>query len=337
MSKFRFFSTDLAIDLGTANILVYKKGEGIVVDESSVVALDADTDQIVSIGNEAKDMLGKTPEKLFILLPLEGGMISDFDLTEAMLNYFFNKVNPGFSLFQPRVVICVPSGVTDVQRRAVEDAALHAGCRDVILVEESLAASFSLMKENDDKKSMMIVNTGAGTSEVAVISLNGIVTSKSIRKGGDYIENNIINYLKNSKKLEIGKNTAEYIKKNLLSLKVDRGDDEIEVDGRHIVKGTPTTVKLKSKELISCVIPFMDDLIDTINIVLENTPPELAADIKRNGIFLTGGNSLLDGLKEYLQVNLILDIKRAENPLTSTIDGAGIILENLDEFLKQSR
>ncbi|MDO4593840.1 MAG: rod shape-determining protein [Tissierellia bacterium] len=333
MSKFRLFSTDLAIDLGTANILVYKKNEGLVVNEPSVVALDAQSDQIVAIGQKAKDMLGKTPDKLIALRPLAKGMISDFDLTEAMLNYFFKKVNPGFSLFQPRVVICVPSGVTDVQRRAVEDAALHAGCRDVILIEESLAASFGLDESLKDK-SKMILNTGAGTSEVAVISLDGIVTSKSIRKGGDTIDENIISFFRNEKKLEIGKITAEDVKINLCSLKVDRSDEKMVVHGRDILKGRPHSIEITSKELIPSIIPFLDELIETVMIVLENTPPELSADIKRNGIILTGGNSKLDGLKEYLSRNIKLDIITYDNPLTATIDGSGYILSNLDKFLR---
>lgn len=333
MAKFRIKASDLAIDLGTANTLVYKKNFGLLVNEPTVVVLDQTNHELIKIGNEAKEMLGKTPEKYFALYPLENGIVSNFDFTEAILNHFFDKVNPGFSILQPKVVISIPSGVTDIQRRAVEDAALHAGCRDVILIEESLAACAGALKNVKSPEGKMIINIGAGTGEVAVISMGAIVCSKSIRSGGDDIDKNIINYIKKRYKVEIGKLTAEKIKNELCSLKVDKANNSMIVSGRDLRKAMPVSITVKSQEFISCFENYLEKLLDAIMIVLESTPPELSADIKKNGIVLTGGLSLLDGLREYIQNYINLKIIAVKNPELVTIKGCGYILENLEDFI----
>ena len=327
-------ATDFAIDLGTSNILVYKKGEGLIINEPSSLVLDENHTKVVAVGQQAKDMLGKTHEDIQVVKPIKNGVITDFNLTEAMLNYFFGKVNIGFSLIQPRVVIVVPSGITDIQKRAVEDAALHAGSRDIILVDESLAAAYGMNLSPDEPRGILLINMGAGTSQVAVISLNGIVVSATINKGGDYLDEKIVDYFREEKGLEIGKNTAEQIKINLASLKIKDGNNEMEVNGRDLNDARPKTVKVISSELVSCILPFADEVCDMVLVALEKTPPEISSDIKRNGFGLSGSLSMLKGLGEYIEKKIGLKSYRSEDPSTDAILGAGQILENPDKFLK---
>lgn len=332
--KFQMIATDFAIDLGTSNILVYKKGEGLIINEPSSLVLDENHTKVVAVGQQAKDMLGKTHEDIQVVKPIKNGVITDFNLTEAMLNYFFDKVNLGFSLIQPRVVIVVPSGITDIQKRAVEDAALHAGSRDIILVDESLAAAYGMNLSPDEPRGILLINMGAGTSQVAVISLNGIVVSATINKGGDYLDEKIVDYFREEKGLEIGKNTAEQIKINLASLKIKDGNNEMEVNGRDLNDARPKTVKVISSELVSCILPFADEVCDMVLVALEKTPPEISSDIKRNGFGLSGSLSMLKGLGEYIEKKIGLKSYRSEDPSTDAILGAGQILENPDKFLK---
>lgn len=332
--KFQMIATDFAIDLGTSNILVYKKGEGLIINEPSSLVLDENHTKVVAVGQQAKDMLGKTHEDIQVVKPIKNGVITDFNLTEAMLNYFFDKVNLGFSLIQPRVVIVVPSGITDIQKRAVEDAALHAGSRDIILVDESLAAAYGMNLSPDEPRGILLINMGAGTSQVAVISLNGIVVSATINKGGDYLDEKIVDYFREEKGLEIGKNTAEQIKINLASLKIKDGNNEMEVNGRDLNDARPKTVKVISSELVSCILPFADEVCDMVLVALEKTPPEISSDIKRNGFGLSGSLSMLKGLGEYVEKKIGLKSYRSEDPSTDAILGAGQILENPDKFLK---
>lgn len=332
--KFQMIATDFAIDLGTSNILVYKKGEGLIINEPSSLVLDENHTKVVAVGQQAKDMLGKTHEDIQVVKPIKNGVITDFNLTEAMLNYFFGKVNIGFSLIQPRVVIVVPSGITDIQKRAVEDAALHAGSRDIILVDESLAAAYGMNLSPDEPRGILLINMGAGTSQVAVISLNGIVVSATINKGGDYLDEKIVDYFREEKGLEIGKNTAEQIKINLASLKIKDGNNEMEVNGRDLNDARPKTVKVISSELVSCILPFADEVCDMVLVALEKTPPEISSDIKRNGFGLSGSLSMLKGLGEYIEKKIGLKSYRSEDPSTDAILGAGQILENPDKFLK---
>lgn len=330
----RMVATDFAIDLGTSNILVYKKNEGVIIDEPSMIVLDQNNTKVLAIGQEAKDMIGKTPSNIHVVKPIENGVITDFNLTEAMLKHFFNQVNHGTSIFQPKVVICVPSGITDIESRAIEDAALHAGSRDIILVDESLAAAFGMGLTPEDPRGILLLNLGAGTSEVSVISLNGIVTSKTINKGGDYIDDAIIDLFREKKRLDIGRQTAEDIKINLLSLRVKDGENSMSVDGRDLLSAAPKTVDIKSKDLVECIMPYADEIVSMIYEVLEKIPPELTADIKKDGFGLTGGISKVRGLREYIEHKLNLSSYLSENPETDAILGTGKILEDPDRFFK---
>ena len=332
--KFQIIATDFAIDLGTSNILVYKKGEGLIINEPSSLVLDENRTKVLAVGQEAKDMLGKTHDDIQVVKPIQNGVITDFNLTEAMLNYFFDKVNVGFSLVQPRVVIVVPSGITDIQKRAVEDAALHAGSRDIILVDESLAAAYGMNLSPDEPRGILMINIGAGTSQVAVISLNGIVVSETMNKGGDYLDEKIVDYFRQEKNLEIGKNTAEEVKINLASLKIKDGNNEMEVNGRDIMDARPRTVNVMSNELVSSILPYADEVCEMVLEALEKTPPEISSDIKRNGFALSGALSKLSGLGEYIEKKIGLKSYRSEDPATDAILGAGQILENPDKYLK---
>lgn len=330
----RMVATDFAIDLGTSNILVYKKNEGIILNEPSLIVLDENNTKVLAIGNEAKEMIGKTPSNIHVVKPIVNGVITDFNLTEALLSHFYNEVNPGMAFLQPKVVICVPSGITDIESRAIIDAALHAGSRDIILVDESLAAAFGMGLTPEDPKGLLLINLGAGTTEVAVISLNGIVISKTLNKGGDYIDEAIIDLIRENKKLDIGKNTAENIKVDLLSLKVKDAEKAIDVDGRDLLTAAPKTVNVSSKDLVDCILPFADDVVSMIYEVLEKVPPELTADIKRDGFALTGAFSKASGLREYIENKLGLSSFMSEDPATDAILGAGKILEDPDRFYK---
>ncbi len=330
----RMVATDFAIDLGTSNILVYKKDEGLILNEPSLIVLDENNTKVLAIGNEAKEMIGKTPSDIHVVKPIINGVITDFNLTEALLSHFYNEVNPGMSLLQPKVVICVPSGITDIESRAIIDAALHAGSRDIILVDESLAAAFGMGLTPEDPKGLLLINLGAGTTEVAVISLNGIVTSKTLNKAGDKIDEAIIELLKDKKKIDIGKNTAENIKINLLSLKVKDAEKTMNIDGRDLLSAAPKTVNISSKDLVDCILPFADEVVSMIYEVLEKVPPELTADIKRDGFALTGAFSKASGLREYIENKLGLSSYMSEDPATDAIVGAGKILEDPDRFYK---
>ena len=332
--KFKMIATDFAIDLGTSNILVYKKGEGLIINEPSSLVLDENHTKVIAVGQQAKEMLGKTHEDIQVVKPIKNGVITDFNLTEAMLNYFFDKVNVGFSLIQPRVVIVIPSGITDIQKRAVEDAALHAGSRDIILVDESLACAYGMNLSPNEPKGILLINMGAGTSQVAVISLNGIVVSSTINKGGDYLDEKIVDYFREEKGLEIGKNTAEEVKIKLASLKVKDGNSGMEVNGKDLNDSRPNTAKVLSSELVTCILPFADEVCEMVLATLEKTPPEISSDIKKNGFALSGSLSQLSGLAEYIEKKIGLKSYRSEDPSKDAILGAGQILEDPDKFLQ---
>lgn len=332
--SFKIVATDFAIDLGTNNILVYKKNEGVIINEPSMMVLDQNNTKVLAIGDKAKEMIGKTPSSIHVVRPIENGVITDFNLTEAMLKHFFNQVNPKTTIIQPKIVICVPSGITDIESRAIEDAALHAGSRDIILVEQSLAAAFGMGLTPEDPRGILLLNLGAGTSEVSVISLNGIVTSKTINKGGEYIDDAIIDLFREKKHMDIGKTTAENIKNNLLSLRVKDGENSMNVDGRDLVSAAPKTTDIKSKDLIECIMPYADELVNMVYEALEKIPPELTADIKKDGFAFTGGLSQVKGLREYIENKLHLSSYTSDNPQLDAILGAGQILDDPDRFFK---
>lgn len=334
---FRLVAKDIAIDLGSANIKVFQKEEGVVLNEPSVIVMDHTSSDILAVGSAAKDMIGKTPDKLIAVSPLAGGVVSDFNLTEALLNYFYQKINPGFSLLQSKVVISLPSGIREIEAKAVEEAALHAGARDVILVDESMAANFGMGLSPEDPRGILTINIGASTSEVSLISMNGIVSKKSLKKAGSYIDENIARYFKENKGLEIGINTAENVKISLMSLKLKDADNSMVVEGRDVESAKPESVEVVSSDLVDCILPFLDEIIEMVYEVMEKIPPELSSDVKRDGFVLTGGMASLQGLREFLEnkINLIATV--SENPSMDAINGCGVILENPDRFLKYKK
>jgi len=324
------FSNDLSIDLGTANTLVYQKGKGIVMDEPSVVAVHKDTNRVLAVGKEAKNMLGRTPGSIVAIRPMRDGVIANFEITEAMLRYFIQKVHNRKTLVRPRIVISVPSGITQVEKRAVRDSAQSAGAREVYLVEEPMAAAIGAGMPIQEPSGNMIVDIGGGTTEVAVISLSGIVYAKSIRIAGDEMDEAIVNYVKRKYNLLIGERTAEQIKIEIGSAFPQEVKQTIEVKGRDLVAGIPRTQGISDDEIREAMLEPVNAIVDTIRIALERTPPELAADIVDKGIVLAGGGALLRGLDALIREETGLPITIAEDPLTCVARGTGKVLDELD-------
>jgi rod shape-determining protein MreB len=332
------FSTDLAIDLGTANTLVYVKGKGIVLSEPSVVAVRMDErvkNRVLAVGSEAKRMLGRTPGNIVAIRPMRDGVIADFDVTEAMLKHFIHKVHNRRKLVRPRIVIAVPSGITQVEKRAVRESAESAGARDVFLIEEPMAAAIGAGLPITEPTCNMVVDIGGGTTEVAVISLAGIVYSRSIRTAGDKMDQAIIQYIKRKYNLLIGERTAEIIKTNIGNAYPDPQNIEtIEVKGRDLVSGIPKILAIDSEEIRIAISEQIEAIVECVKIALEQTPPELSADIVDRGIVLTGGGALLKNLDKLLKEESGLPITIAEDPLTTVAIGSGKTLDNI-EILKQ--
>lgn len=325
----RYFSRDIGIDLGTANTLVFVKGKGIVLREPSVVAVHRDTGELIEVGAAAKRMVGRTPGHIIAVRPLRDGVIADFDVTQMMLRSFIRRSIKGVSVFRPRVVICVPAGVTPVEKRAVRDAAMSAGAGEVHIIEEPMAAAIGAGLPVTDPVGNMVVDIGGGTSEVAVISLGGIVTSQSIRVGGDEMDEAIINYIKKAYNLLIGDRTAEDTKINIGS--AFPGDETtLDVRGRDLVTGLPKTVTLTSEEVRRALAEPVNVIVDAIKATLESTPPELAADIMDRGIVMTGGGSLLKGLDKLISQETGMPVLLADDPLTCVVMGAGMTFEYLE-------
>jgi len=326
------FSSDLAIDLGTANTLVYVKGKGIVLREPSVVAVrkDVKANRVVAVGKDAKMMLGRTPGNIVAIRPMKDGVIADFEVTEAMLRYFIRKVHNRRALVRPRINISVPSGITQVEKRAVRESAESAGAREVYLIEEPMAAAIGAGLPITEPIANMVVDMGGGTTEVAVISLAGIVHSKSVRVAGDKMDNAILQFIKRKYNLLIGEHSAEKIKIELGDVMPEQPYKELEIKGRDLVSGVPKTIAINSSEVRSAITEQIDTIVDTVKNVLEQTPPELAADIVDKGIVLTGGIALLKNLDKLLRVETHLPIIIADDPLSSVVLGAGMSLDNLD-------
>lgn len=326
------FSSDLAIDLGTANTLVYVKGKGIVLREPSVVAVrkDAKANRVLAVGRDAKNMLGRTPGNIVAIRPMKDGVIADFEVTEAMLRYFIRKIHDRRTLIRPRINISVPSGITQVEKRAVRESAESAGAREVYLIEEPMAAAIGAGLPITEPIANMIVDMGGGTTEVAVISLAGIVYSKSVRVAGDKMDSAILQYIKRKFNLLIGEHSAEKIKIELGDVIPEEPYPEMEIKGRDLVSGVPKTITINSSEVRSAITEQIDTIVDTVKSVLEQTPPELAADIVDKGIVLTGGVALLKNLDKLLREETNLPIIIADDPLSSVVLGAGMSLDNLD-------
>ncbi len=326
------FSSDLAIDLGTANTLVYVKGKGVVLREPSVVAVrkDARANRVVAVGKDAKMMLGRTPGNIVAIRPMKDGVIADFEVTEAMLRYFIRKVHDRRALIRPRINISVPSGITQVEKRAVRESAESAGAREVYLIEEPMAAAIGAGLPITEPIANMIVDMGGGTTEVAVISLAGIVYSKSVRVAGDKMDNAILQFIKRKFNLLIGEHSAEKIKIALGDVMPEEPYQEMEIKGRDLVSGVPKTITINSSEVRSAIAEQIDTIVDAVKSVLEQTPPELAADIVDKGIVLTGGVALLKNLDKLLREETDLPIIITDDPLSSVVLGAGMSLDNLD-------
>lgn len=333
-SIFGYFSNDLAIDLGTANTLVFAKGRGIVLREPSVVAVHAESKKVMAVGYEAKKMLGRTPGSIIALRPMKDGVIANFEYTEAMLRYFIHKVHNRKTLVMPKVIIAVPSGITQVEKRAVRDSALSAGARIVYLLEEPMAAAIGVGLPIESASGNMILDIGGGTTEVAVISLSGIVYSKSVRVAGDELDEAIVNYLKRKYNLLIGERMAEEIKINLGSAYPLDEPKTMEVKGRDLVAGIPKTLLLTDDEVREALSEVITVIVDAVKTALERTPPELAADIVDKGIVLAGGGALIQGLDMLLREQTGLPIIVAEDPLSAVALGTGRTLDN-PEMLKQ--
>ncbi len=326
------FSNDLAIDLGTANTCVYVRGHGIVLREPSVVAVKKDSrgnNQILAVGSEAKRMLGKAPGNIQAIRPMKDGVIADFEVTEAMLRYFISKVHNQRRLVRPRIMICVPTGITQVEKRAVKESAQSAGAREVFLIEEPMAAAIGANLPIQEPTSNMVVDIGGGTTEVAVISLAGIVYSKSVRVGGDKMDEAILHHIKNKYKMLIGESSSEAIKMKIASAYPLDPEQQIEVKGRDLVSGIPQTIVITSEEVREAISEQVGAIVQAVRMALEQTPPELAADIVDRGIVLTGGGALLLGLDQLLREETSLPIFVVDDPLSTVVMGTGIALDNL--------
>ena len=336
-----YFSNDIAIDLGTANTLVYVKGQGIVLNEPSVVAVDQKTKKVYAVGAEAKSMIGKTPDHIIAIRPLKDGVIADFEITEVMLREFIRKAQKKRFFIRPRIVIAVPSGITEVERRAVTDSAQNAGAREVYLIAEPVASAIGVGLPVDKPSGNMVIDIGGGTTEIAVIALNGIVTDMSIRIAGDEMDEAIVLHIKKAYNLLIGDQTAEHVKMVIGSATKLKKEEEMEIKGRDLVSGIPKTLKISSAEVREALGETLAQIVAAVRTALEQTPPELAADIVDRGIVVTGGGSLLRGLDVLLKEETNLPINVVEDPLTSVVLGCGKVLSNLHQYeriiLKSSR
>jgi rod shape-determining protein MreB len=323
------FSNDIGIDLGTANTLVYVRDRGIVLREPSVVAIQSGTNNILAVGEEAKRMLGRTPGTIQAIRPMKDGVIADFEITEAMLRYFIQKVHNRKTMVRPRVIIAVPSGITEVEKRAVKDSATHAGAREVYLIEEPMAAAIGVGLPVEEPAGNMIVDIGGGTTEVALISLAGIVLSRSVRVAGDEMDEAIIQYLKRAYNLMIGERTAEDIKIKIGSAYPLEQEMTMEVKGRDLVAGLPKTLTITSEEVREALQEPLSTIVESVRVTLERCPPELAADLVDRGVMLAGGGALIRGIDKLLAEETGLPVHVADDPLSAVAEGTGVVLQNL--------
>jgi len=329
---FPLLSNDLGIDLGTANTLIYVRDRGLLIDEPSVVAVDKNTKKVVAIGLEAKRMLGRTPGEIEAIRPMKDGVIAEFDLVEQMLKYFIRKVQRHRFYFRPRAVICVPAGITEVEKRAVADSAESAGVREVYMVTETMAAAIGMGIPVGEPSGNMVIDIGGGTAEIAVIALNGMVCDMSVRIGGDEMDETIVSYLKKTYNLLVGESTAEQIKVQIGSAFPLEDELEMEVKGRDLVAGIPKTLRITSTEIRDALNEPVSIIVEAVKQALEQTPPELSADILDKGIIMTGGGSLLRGLDERIRQETNLPVNVIDDPLTCVARGSLKIIEDIDKF-----
>lgn len=331
---FGHFSHDIGVDLGTANTLVYVKGKGIVINEPSVVAMNTKTRQVLAVGSDAKIMVGRTPSNIVASRPLVDGVVSDFEVTEYMLKYFIEKVHKEtFSIFpRPRVVVGIPSGVTEVEKRAVEDATLNAGARQAFLIEEPMSAAIGSRLPIQEAAGSMVVDIGGGTTEVAVISLGGIVAARSLRTAGDELNEDIVQFARDEYNLMLGERTAEEIKIKIGSAYQTEKKLTTIMRGRDLVTGLPKSVTVDSDQIRGAISKSINAIVDSVKMTVEETPPELVADIMERGIILTGGGALIQGLDRIISLHTKMTVHIADDPLTSVVRGAGLVLEDIDKL-----
>ena len=325
---------DLGIDLGTANTLVYVKGKGIVIREPSVIAVNKDTKEVLAVGDEAKLMLGKTPGNIIAIRPMKDGVIADYTYTQHMLKYFIQKACSNKSFFKPKIIVCVPSCITEVEKRAIEDSVINAGAKEAYLIEEPMAASMGAGLAVEDPIGTMVVDIGGGTSEVAVISLGGIVTSVSLKIAGDYFDNAIVQYIKRTQNIMIGDRTAEQIKIQIGSAYSMPEEKAMEINGRHLVTGLPKKIVITSDQIREALSDSVMTIVDCIKNTLEKTPPELAADIMERGIMLTGGGAMLNGIDTLITEETGIITHVAENPLDCVTLGTAHVLDQINSLRK---
>lgn len=330
------FSRDIGIDLGTANVLIHVKGKGIVLNEPSVVAMDRNTNRVLEVGEEARRMVGRTPGNIEALRPLKDGVIADFDVTEAMLRYFINKINVKGVLSKPRMLICCPTNITKVEQKAIKEAAEKSGGKRVYLEEEPKVAAIGAGMDIYQPSGNMVVDIGGGTTDVAVLSMGGIVTSQSVKMAGDKFDWDILQYIKKKYKLLIGERTAEDIKINVATVFPGSRKESMDIRGRDMVSGLPRTITIESEEIQQALMESVALIVQAAKAVLEQTPPELSADIIDRGVILTGGGALLHGVDQLLAEELKVPIFIAEDPMDCVAKGTGIMLENIDKLEKRS-
>jgi rod shape-determining protein MreB and related proteins len=323
------FTEYVGIDLGTANVLVYMKGKGIVLNEPSVVAINTDTNEILAVGEDARQMLGRTPANIIAVRPLRDGVISDYDITERMLKYFIRKTCGNSRFFRPRIMVCVPSGVTEVEKRAVREAATQAGGRDVNLIEEPIAAAIGAGLDISKPGGIMVMDIGGGTTDIALIALGGIVASTSIKVAGDKFDEAIIKYMRKKHKLYVGERTAEELKKSIGTAFTRAKEVSMHCSGRDLVTGLPREVTMTSNDMLEALDEPIQQICEAVHSVLEKTPPELAADISDSGIILTGGGALLWGIDKRIKQRTGIKVTIAEEPTTCVAKGTGMALDNL--------
>lgn len=326
------FTEEVGIDLGTANVLVYIKGKGIVLDEPTVVAINRDTDEILAVGEEARLMLGRTPANIVAVRPLRDGVISDYDVTERMLKYFIRKSCGSGRFFRPKIMVCVPSGVTEVEKRAVREASYQAGGKQVYLMEEPVAAAIGAGIDITKPDGTMVIDIGGGTTDIAVIALGGIVASESVKVAGDKFDEHIVRYMAREHNLYIGERTAEELKMNIGTAFPREESVSMECRGRDRVTGLPKTVTITSEEMMTALKEPLDTLVEAVHIVLEKTPPELAADISTSGITITGGGALLNGIDKRINAAVGIEVRIADNPKECVAKGTGEALEEIEKL-----
>lgn len=325
---------DLAIDLGSANTLVYKKNKGIIMNEASQLALDVKSGEVVAVGNKAQEMIGKAPENIAIVNPLEDGTISDFDFTKILIKYCLDQANKGLNIIQPRLVITAPSATSDIELRAIEDACIYSGAREVYIIEAALASAIGAGFDVSKSEGRLIVNIGAGNTDISLVSLNGIVLSRSVKYAGNNFDRSIQSFIHDKYSIAVGDNTVRQLKENLATLDLSKENKSLEVSGRDLLSGMPVIIDVFQSDIYEAIIKSINKIVEGIRLVVEKTPPDLSMDILKNGIFLTGASSLIPGLDKYIESKIGIRVEISEYPKEDAILGAGHVIDNLENYKK---